>query len=60
MDLIMRVRAELVFTQLLEHLDHNQPPSLADICGLTIRQNGNNFVYAGAATVGFGAAAVPL
>lgn len=40
MDLIMRGEGELVFTQLLEHLDHNQPPSLADICGLTIRQHG--------------------
>lgn len=37
-DLIMRGEGELVFTQLLEHLDYGSPASLQEIAGLTFRQ----------------------
>ncbi|MGM9524768.1 MAG: B12-binding domain-containing radical SAM protein [Peptococcaceae bacterium] len=38
-DLVMRGEGELVFTEYLNHLDHGVPQALAEIRGLTFRQN---------------------
>ena len=42
-DLVMRGEGEMVFTQLLNYLDHGQPESLQEIKGLTFRQEGEIF-----------------
>ncbi len=42
-DLVMRGEGELVFSELLDHLDHGKPASLTEIKGISFRQDGAVF-----------------